>query len=198
MTTPSESARNSQPPQVGTSSWRSEVLQQAERLEDELKAIPADALATAPPELAKQAERHIAEARQIAELTRHDPFEVLRSWWTGNSVNAAWNHLQSAREDLLAIAPSEAVRALLPSLARRAASVSPDPAHDPNLEAVKEVATNTGAITDEQRLRLRAAQTQIRVAQDEAHEEARSFRNNLWLLTARPHRRIACARGDRR
>ncbi|MHB1808125.1 MAG: hypothetical protein ACYCU0_02370 [Solirubrobacteraceae bacterium] len=143
--------------------------------------MPSDALAAASPALVEQVREHVANAREIAE---HAPrnWDTLRNWWTGNAVETAWNHLQTTREDLLVIAPPAAVRAQLPSLVRRSVKLSPDPGHDPQVKAIKEIAATKGDLSSDQRDQIRAAHEHVRIAEDD-HSEARSFRNNLLLWT---------------
>lgn len=78
--------------------------------------------------------------------------------------------------------PAAQVRAELPGLQRRLATVSPDPAHDPQLEAIKNIAGGEGNLSPGERGQIRSAHERVRVAEDD-HSEARSFRNNLILLT---------------
>ncbi len=167
---------------VGSSNWRSGVLRQAERLTDELDALSPDELAAAPVAVLEQVRRHVEVARAIA-LDSPKLWERLRDWWTGNGVETAWNHLQTAREDLFLVEPAAAVRAQLPGLLRRMVKVSPDPAHDPQLDAIKKIATRDGDLSPEDRGEIKAAHEHVRVEEDD-HSEARSFRNNLLLLTA--------------
>jgi hypothetical protein len=136
------------------------VLRQADRLRNELRTVPADALAAVSPALVEQVQKHLTEAREIAE---HAPrkWETLRSWWTGNAIETAWNHLQTAREDLLLIAAPAAVRAQLPSLLRRSIKLSADPGHDPQVEAIKEIAATTGELSSDQRDEIRAGECPI-------------------------------------
>jgi hypothetical protein len=126
----------------------------------------------------------IDAARGIAE---HAPrsWETLRDWWTGNAVETACEHLPTAREDLFMFAPAASVRAQLPSIQRRLAKVSPDPAHDPQLAGVREIASTSGALSLDQREGIRTAHEHVRVVEDD-HSEGRGFRNNLLLWSAGP------------
>jgi hypothetical protein len=167
------------PTDVGASNWRSVVLRQAQSLSDELDALPRNFRTGGVEPLGQQVRDHIGAAREIAKDAPHS-WKTLRNWWTGNGVETAWDHLQAAREDLLAIAPTAAVRAQLPSLQRRLVSTSPDPAHDPQLDAIKKIAATDGDLSSEDREQIRAAHEHVRIAEDD-HSEARSFRNNLLL-----------------
>jgi hypothetical protein len=167
--------------EVGSSNWRSVVLRQAQRLSDELTAMPATNLAAAPAPLLEQVRDHIEAAHEIARDAPRS-WKRLRNWWTGNAVETAWNHLQTAREDMMMFAPASGVRAQLASLQRRLAKTSPDPAHDPQLAAIKDIAATDGDLSLEQREQIRAAHEHVRMTEDD-HSEARSFRNNLLLWT---------------
>jgi hypothetical protein len=169
-------------PQVGSSNWRSVVLRQAQRLTDELAAMPDEAVSAAPDALLGQVRERIDAARRIAE---HAPrsWETLRNWWTGNAVETAWDHLQTAREDMFMFAPAASVRAQLPSIQRRLAKVSPDPAHDPQLAAIGEIAVTSGDLSLDQREEIRTGHEHVRMIEDD-HSEARAFRNNLLLWSA--------------
>jgi hypothetical protein len=169
------------PVTVGSSNWQAGVLRQADRLTDELGALSSEELAAAPEVMVQQVRSHVDAARTIAE---NEPglAERLRDWWTGNAVETAWNHLQTAREDLFLVEPSAQVRAQLPGLQRRMAKASPDPAHDPQLDALKKVAAGGGDLSVDDRRLIKAAHEHVRVAEDD-HSEARTFRNNLLLLT---------------
>jgi hypothetical protein len=169
-------------PQVGSSNWRSVVLRQAQRLTDELAAMPAEGVYTAPAALLDQVRERIDAARRIAG---HAPrsWETLRNWWTGNAVETAWEDLQTAREDMFMFAPAASVRAQLPSIQRRVAKVSPDPTHDPQLAAISEIAATRGDLSLDQREEIRTAHEHVRVVEDD-HSEARGFRNNLLLWSA--------------
>lgn len=168
------------PVAVGSSNWRSGVLRQADRLTDELGALPPDDVAAAPQPVVEQVRNHIEAARAIA-LGESKLWERLRDWWTGNGVETACNHLQTAREDLFLVEPAAQVRAQLPGLQRRMVKVSPDPAHDPQLDAIKKVAARDGDLSPEDRQQIKAAHEHVRVAEDD-HSEARAFRNNLFML----------------
>jgi hypothetical protein len=170
------------PESVGSSNWRSVVLRQAERLTDELALLTPEELSEARPAVAEQVRHHVRAARAIA-LARPRIWERLRDWWTGNSVETAWNHLQTAREDLFLVEPSDQVRAQLPALQRRMAKVSPDPVHDPQLNAIKKIAAGDGDLSPEERSQIEGAHEHVRVLEDN-HTEARQFRNNLVMLTA--------------
>jgi hypothetical protein len=167
--------------EVGASSWRSTVLRQAQRLSDELEAMPEETRSEASSTLIEQARQHIVAARAIAKDTSCG-WERVRNWWTGSSVETAWNHLQTAREDLMLVAPTASVRASLPSLQRRLAAAARDPAHDPMLNSVKDIAAAPGDLTADQRGAIRAAHEHVRFTEDD-HSEARLFRNNLLLWT---------------
>jgi hypothetical protein len=167
--------------EVGSSNWRSVVLRQAQRLTDELGAMPQNAIEQAPPALMNQARDRIAAARAIAEDSSRS-WATLRNWWTGNAVETAWDHLQTAREIMLGFAPSGNVRAQLPSLLRRLVAVSPDPAHDPQVDAMKATLGSTGDLSADQRSTITAVHEHVRFAEDD-HSEARGFRNNLLLWT---------------
>jgi hypothetical protein len=169
------------PTDVGASNWRSVVLRQAQRLSDELDALPLDRTTGGTEPLCQQVRDHIDAAREIAKDAPHS-WKTLRNWWTGNGVETAWSHLQTAREDLLTIAPTAAVRAQLPSLQRHLVSASPDAAHDPQLDAIKKIAATDGDLSSEDREQIRAAHEHVRFTEDD-HSEARSFRNNLLLWT---------------
>src|SRR5579884_3165610 len=169
------------PVEVGSSNWRSLVLRQADRLTDELEALDLAEVSAAPVAVIKQVRSHIGDARAIA-LAQRDLLKAVRDWWTGNGVETAWNHLQTAREDLYLVEPAAQVRAQLPGLQRRLAAVSPDPAHDPQLVEIKNVAAGRGDLSREERGQIKSAHEHIRIAEDD-HSEARSFRNNLVLLT---------------
>jgi hypothetical protein len=155
------------------------VLRQAQRLSDELDALPQDRTREGAELLGQQVRDHIDAAREIAKDAPHS-WKTLRNWWTGNGVQTAWDHLQTAREDLLTIAPTAAVRAQLPSLQRRLVSSSPDPAHDPQLDAIKKIAAMEGDLSSGDREQIKAAHEHVRIVEDD-HSEARSFRNNLLL-----------------
>jgi hypothetical protein len=144
--------------------------------------MPDLAVSAAPDALLDQVREHIDAARRIAE---HAPrsWETLRNWWAGNAVETAWEHLQTAREDMFMFAPAASVRAQLPSIQRRLAKVSPDPAHDPQLAAISEIAATSGDLSLDQREEIRTAHEHVRVVEDD-HSEARSFRDNLLLWTA--------------
>ena len=166
---------------VGSSHWRSDVLRQAARLTDELNALPPDQLEAAPAAVVQHVRDHIETARTIA-LTEPNLAKRVLDWWTGNSVETAWNHLQTAREDLFLVEPAAQVRSQLPALQRRMARISPDPAHDPQVEAIKAIAAGDGELTGDARRQLKGAHEHVRIVEDD-HSEARSFRNNLLLLT---------------
>jgi hypothetical protein len=151
-------------------------------LTDEVAALLPATLAEAPAMLGDQVRDRIAAARTIAQDAPHS-WKTLRNWWTGNAVETAWNHLQTAREDMLLIAPTADVRAQMPALQRRLATISPDPAHDPQLETLKRITATTGDLSLDQRGEIRAAHEHVRAVADN-HSEARSFRNNLILWTA--------------
>jgi len=180
-TSPTPAGPEPDPTEVGSSNWRSVVLRQAQRLSDELDTLPqVDGGEHAAP-IVEQARYHVGAARKIAQDAPHS-WKTLRNWWTGNGVETAWNHLQTAREDLLTIGPAATVRSQLPALQRRLATASPDPAHDPQLESIKGIAAQTGDLSPGDREQIRAAHEHVRVADDD-HSEARSFRNNLLLWT---------------
>lgn len=117
--------------------------------------MPAEILTQAPPALIKQTSDHIAASKVVAEEAPRS-WETLRNWWTGNGVETAWNHLQTAREDTLLFAPSSAVRAQLPSLLHRLGQVSTDPAHDTQIEAIKSTVARSGDLSADQRERCQS------------------------------------------
>ncbi len=179
-------ANAGEPVPVGSSNWRSAVLRQADRLADELEALDAADVKGATPAVVAQVRSHIGNARAIA-LGKPYLLRAVRDWWTGNGVETAWNHLQTAREDLFLVEPAPQIGAQLPGLRRRLAAVSPDPAHDPQLEEIKKVAARAGDLSSEERRQIKSAHEHVRISEDD-HSEARSFRNNLILLTERPGR----------
>jgi hypothetical protein len=166
---------------VGSSNWRSVVLRQADRLTDELAVLTPEELFAAPPAVVEHVGNHVNAARSIA-LARPQVWERLRDWWTGNAVETAWNHLQTAREDLFLVEPSDQVRAQLPGLQRRMVKGSPDPAHDPQLDEITKIAAGDGDLSPEERSQIKGAHEHVRVLEDN-HTEARQFRNNLLMLT---------------
>ncbi len=183
---PDASAPRAEKPQspatdVGSSNWRSDVLRQAQRLTDELDAMPPSAIAQAPPALVNQAHDRIGAARAIAEDSSRF-WVTLRNWWTGNAIETAWDHLQTAREMMLRFAPAADVRAALPNLLRRLVAVASDPAHDPQVDALKAICVGTGDLSADQRSTIVAVHEHVRFAEDD-HSEARGFRNNLFLWT---------------
>jgi hypothetical protein len=109
-------------------------------------------------------------------------WSTFRNWWTGNGVETAWNDLQRARETLLLIEPSDRVKAQIPALQRRIANASPDPAHDPRLTRLREIAATTTELTADQRAELAAAHEHVTAIETD-HSAARQFRNNLLLWT---------------
>jgi hypothetical protein len=170
--------------EVGASTWRSLVLRQAQRLTEELDAVERrqpqvdSALVT-------QTRHRIGQAETLARAPTKwgTLWATFRSWWTGTGVETAWNDLQRAREMLLLIEPSEQVRAQLPALQRRVASSSSDPAHDPDLAQLREIAASTTDLTDDQRSQIAAAHEHVTAIQTD-HSAARQFRDNLLLWTA--------------
>jgi hypothetical protein len=169
---------------VGASAWRSQVLRQAQRLEDELDVLTPDQFDAGNERVAAQARARVEHAKQLAgaPTTSKTLWATLRNWWTGNAVETAWNDLQTAREQLMLIEPSDQVKAQIPALQRRLASVSPDPAHDPHLAQMRAIADSTTALTTEQRAAIAAAHGHVTAIQND-HSDARSFRNNLVLWT---------------
>ena len=166
---------------VGSSNWRSAVLRQAARLTDELEALTPQTPASSSQIQITQVRKRIGAAQAIA-LGKARPWARLRDWWTGNSVETAWDHLQTAREDLFLVEPGTQVRSQLPALQRRLTKVSPDPAHDPQLNALKKIASSNGDLSTDDRQQIRAAHEHVRAVEDD-HSEARAFRNNLLMLT---------------
>lgn len=138
------------PSEVGASAWRSLVLRQARRMEDELDALPDESLVGENAKLAGGIRARIADARRLAEDTA-GKLRTLRNWWTGNAIETAWDDLQTAREHLMLIEPSDRVRARLPAIRRRLAKVSADPAHDPYIAELHAIDTTEGDLTLEQR-----------------------------------------------
>jgi hypothetical protein len=90
------------------------VLRQARRLDNELDALPEGSLTGGNAKLADGVRERIADARKLAEDTADKP-RMLRNWWTGNAIETAWDDLQTAREQLMLIEPSDHVRASLPA-----------------------------------------------------------------------------------
>jgi hypothetical protein len=156
-------------------------LRQAQRLADELDVMPQNAIEQAAPALVDQARGRIAAGRAIAEDSSWS-WRTLRNWWTGNAVETAWEDLQTAREIMLRFAPSGSVRAQLPSLLRRLVAVSPDPAHDPQVDAMKAILASAGDLSADQSSTITTVHEHVRFAEDD-HSEARGFRNNLLLWT---------------
>jgi hypothetical protein len=111
------------------------VLRQVQRLEDELDALVPDQPDGGNERVAAQARERVEHAKNLAgaPTTWKTLWATLRNWWTGNAVETAWNDLQTAREKLMLIEPSDQVTAQIPGLQRRLASISSDPAHDPHL-----------------------------------------------------------------
>ncbi len=169
--------------EVGASTWRSAVLRQSKRLIEELDAVEREE-PQASNALVTQTRERIREAESLARAPTKwgTLWSTFRNWWTGNGVETAWNDLQRARETLLLIEPSDQVKAQIPALQRRLAGVSPDPAHDPQLTQLREIAASTGELTDDQRSRLSAAHEHV-TAIETNHSAARQFRNNLVLWT---------------
>jgi len=173
------------PLDVGASAWRSVVLRQARRLSDELTHLEDGQLAAPDGAVAAEVSQRIDHAVGIARApvmwgTR---WSTLRNWWTGNGVETAWDDLQSAREKLLLIEPSNQVRAQVPALARRLVGSSPDPAHDPQVDQLNSIAATTGELSGDQRAQIAAAHAHVTAVTND-HSAARLFRNNLLLWTA--------------
>lgn len=170
--------------EVGASTWRSLVLRQAKQVMEELDAVERrqpqgdNALVT-------QTRQRIGQAESVALAPTKwgTLWSTFRNWWTGNGVETAWNDLQRAREMLLLIEPSDQVKAQIPALQRRVANASPDPAHDPHLAQLREIAASTTELTDDQRSQIAAAHEHVTAMQID-HGAARQFRNNLLLWTA--------------
>jgi hypothetical protein len=170
--------------EVGSSTWRSLVLRQSKQLREELDAAERQ-LPQGDNALVAQTRLRIAQAERLARAPTKwgTLWATFRNWWTGNGVETAWNDLQRARETLMLIEPSDQVQAQIPALQRRIASASPDPAHDPHLAQLRDIAASTTDLTDDQRSQVAAAHEHVAAIQTD-HSAARQFRNNLLLWTA--------------
>ncbi len=167
---------------VGASAWRSQVLRQARRLREELSEVPAAMRDATSEAVAVEAEDRIGQAEALAHAEHKNPFVTFRDWWTGNAVETAWDDLQTAREKLLLFEPSDQVRAQLPTLQRRLARASPDPAHDPRLSRLRAIAESSGELSADQRAQVAAAHQHVTATAND-HTPARLFRNDLLLWT---------------
>jgi hypothetical protein len=166
---------------VGASNWRANVLRQSDRLQQELKSIPATNVAEGDAaETAQQVKQRIAAARAIAERPRKD-LVALRDWWTGAAVETAWDDLQTARELLDLIEPEERIRAQLPALEQRLAGSSSAGVPGDSAAILKSIG-DAGPISRQQREDLRALREHLRFSHDD-HAAARDFRNNLLFFT---------------
>lgn len=144
--------------------------------------LPADQLRGV---AAAEAHDRVAHAKAVA-LGRPQQgtyWRTFRDWWTGNAVETAWDDLQTAREQLMLLEPSDQVRAHIPSLQRRLASSSPDPAHDPHIAQLRSIASSKTELTADERAQVAAAHARVTAVQND-HSAARQFRNNLILWTA--------------
>jgi hypothetical protein len=90
-----------------SSNWRTVVLSEAQRLEEDLHLAGVDAAA---PSLARiEVASGILRARDAAAAK-----SSLASWWSGRMVEQAWEGLQAAREALTLIQDEPTLRAQLP------------------------------------------------------------------------------------
>jgi hypothetical protein len=96
-----------------SSAWRAEVRDQAQRLDDDLVAVPAAASSPTYQETRKSIDR----ARVFA-----DTAPTPAAWWSGSSVEGAWSNLGAAREALVGIQADAIVCAQLPYLRSLATS----------------------------------------------------------------------------
>jgi hypothetical protein len=91
-----------------TSAWRSAVVNEAQRLENELAFVPADARPVVAVVLAREA---VSRARAAAAER-----PSVDKWWSGTLVEQAWSNLELAGESLVLVQLEERVRAEIPYL----------------------------------------------------------------------------------
>jgi len=173
------------------SSWRSQILAGADRIELELRLTIANCAdsnsgsdgVVSPQErkaIAAAIMRQVDRARCLARPPR-SPFRQFRSWVTGEDVERAWSSLHAANQALLTIQDATTLRALVADI--QAAARAHLRARDARLIAFEEWLKRQKhddidlSPTDRQILKLtrQAAES----ASDQANVNLRGFRNVL-------------------
>lgn len=105
----------------GRPSWRVAVAAEADQLEAQLDALPSTAKAGQSDSTAAATIRQaINQACVIA--TGKAGWHTLGDWWFGTSIEASWQALHHAAEQLVALQSAEATLVMRPYLERRSAS----------------------------------------------------------------------------
>jgi hypothetical protein len=182
------------------SSWRSQILAGADRIELELclatanhagkpktsdpsasvsggdGAVPAQDRAAVAQEITRQLER----ARCLA-LPPRNPLRQFRSWLTGEDVERAWSSLHAANQALVTVQDAATVRALVPDIyaAARAHLRAGDKRLIAFEEWFKRQRHDDLDLSPGDRQMLKLTRQAAESASDEANVNLRGFRNVL-------------------
>jgi hypothetical protein len=174
---------------MGLSAWQTWVLNEADRVEGELRLLPAQPPAGVSPEEYEAAEEtaagQVGRARQAAAPVSLD---WLRDRYSGSRIETAWAALHRAEEALVGIQRSVVLIAQVPDLLAgiRSNLTTDDPRFDPfndHLRAIDDSCRPTPRdLTPLERAQLRAIRRAINVASDAAHGVIRKWRNVLLVV----------------
>ena len=163
-------------PRRGRSSWREEVLREADRIENDLAR--SDLTADTP------SRAFVVDSLKIARdaaIRSHRGLTRVRAWWSGVDVESAWRALHGAKQVLFDGMKDPDVLAQYPLLRSKVQQYL-DP-KDPERKAYEEW-LKRGDHPQEplDRSRLRTVRTAVDGASDAHYDRIHRFRNTLYLL----------------
>jgi hypothetical protein len=159
----------------GTSSWRLDVLHEADRIEEAFER--GDTTGPAP-----EAVLHNLEiARKSASQHRPNWFTRFVAWVTGSDIERAWLALHAARQALFLSMPAEEVRSAIPPLRSKVVRyLDAKSSERKTYEEWLKDAEKKGEELD--RTRIAAVRTAVDRASDLKYANVRRFRNTLLAL----------------
>ncbi|HEX8075868.1 MAG TPA: hypothetical protein VF545_12915 [Thermoleophilaceae bacterium] len=174
---------------MGLSAWQTWVMNEADRLEDELRLLPPEpptgVAARQYSAVREAAAAKIAQARESAAPVSMD---WLRDRYSGARIEMSWASLHRAEEELLGVQPSVTLLAQIPDLlAGVRANLTPDdPRFDPFTDQLRAIEDDCRPapreLTPLERAQLRAVRRATNVASDQAHGVVRKWRNVLLAV----------------
>lgn len=158
------------------STWRARVLNEAQRLEDDLAALPPDV-----PDV-KAAAVNIARARAAA-APDGGWWTRIRDWRSGGAFETAWSSLHAAGELLTMHRTADELRAAIPDLLAELETIlKPSDSRLARYRATLDAIAKSRDLTPDHRAQIRAARRTANTAAYVAQGVVRRWRNLLLAV----------------
>lgn len=162
-------------PLAGRPAWRVTALGEADRLDALLtSALPASDSAASPSQRVDAIRQALEAARTIAGGKSSSG---LVDWWSGTSIESAWQALHRAQEELVMVLPAEELRAEAPHLRKLVQETFAGERQKTESDAVD---ASNGHPLDP--LAARRVLGAYHAKSDTQHQRVRALRNLLYVL----------------